>query len=155
MSDRKYLDVGEFQRLGFLQEANRLFFHLHGLALEITMVDEEGWSEESSFVLRIADAIHEAEETGPNARSYRALAREIADRLHPPGSVFLSGVWDVRDDPEGVVMGSWSEEQVDRAHAVAEERAHHTVARAEMFGAEQDDADADVEPFTFRWKPAA
>jgi N-acetyl sugar amidotransferase len=35
--DIKYMDIGEFRRLGFLQEANRLFFHPLGLVL-----DEDG-----------------------------------------------------------------------------------------------------------------
>lgn len=41
MSDEiKYLDVAEFRRLGYLQEANRLFFHPRGLALEIKVADD-------------------------------------------------------------------------------------------------------------------
>jgi hypothetical protein len=37
----KYMDLREFVDKGFLQEANRLFFHPHGLALEIK-VDDDG-----------------------------------------------------------------------------------------------------------------
>lgn len=35
----KYMAIREFQDLGYLQEANRLFFHPRGLALQIRMVD--------------------------------------------------------------------------------------------------------------------
>lgn len=37
----KSMDIAEFRELGFLQEANRLFFHPHGLALMI-MRDAKG-----------------------------------------------------------------------------------------------------------------
>jgi hypothetical protein len=35
MKDIKYMTTEDFRRLGFLQEANRKFFHPLGLALEI------------------------------------------------------------------------------------------------------------------------
>lgn len=41
MALMKKIDVKEFHDFGFLQEANRQFFHPLGLALEI-VVDEEG-----------------------------------------------------------------------------------------------------------------
>lgn len=57
----KYMDIGEFQKLGYLQEVNRRFLHPLGLALEIRgEEDGAGWE--------------------------------------------LGGVWDYRDDPEGVVF---------------------------------------------------
>lgn len=37
----KKIDIKEFRELGFLQEANRQFFHPLGLALEIS-IDENG-----------------------------------------------------------------------------------------------------------------
>lgn len=37
----KYMDIEEFRELGFLQEANRQFFHPLGLALEV-VVDADG-----------------------------------------------------------------------------------------------------------------
>lgn len=55
----KYMDPAEFQKLGYLQEVNRLFLHPLGLALEV----------------RIGD-----------------------------GGVTLSGIWDYRDDPEGICV---------------------------------------------------
>lgn len=36
----KRLPIVEFRALGFLQEANRLFFHPHGLALEVVVGDD-------------------------------------------------------------------------------------------------------------------
>jgi hypothetical protein len=57
----KRIDIKEFQEFGYLQEANRQFFHPLGLALEV-IVNEE------------------------------------------TGEVTMGGIWDFRDDPEGVVF---------------------------------------------------
>lgn len=60
--DIKRMGIAEFREFGFLQEANRLFFHPLGLALEIEIDDETG-------------------------------------------EMRLGGVWDYRDDPEGMEYG--------------------------------------------------
>jgi hypothetical protein len=39
MREIKYLSLRDFVQLGFLQEANRQFFHPHGLALEVRTDD--------------------------------------------------------------------------------------------------------------------
>lgn len=39
--DIRYMDIKEFRDVGFLQEANRLFFHPLGLALDVN-VDADG-----------------------------------------------------------------------------------------------------------------
>jgi hypothetical protein len=57
----KYFDLDEFKNEGWLQEANRLFFHPRGLALTVDF--ENG---------------------------------------HVTG---FTGIWDYRDDPEGVLFG--------------------------------------------------
>ena len=91
------MDIAEFQRLGYLQEANRLFFHPLGLALEITTPTEEG---------------------------------------EPPA--FISGVWDYRDDPEGMVFGGeylTGDDARTKAANVATERQRHTEARIALLGA--------------------
>ena len=59
MDDIKRIDVKEFREKGFLQEANRKFFHPLGLALEVIINDDTG--------------------------------EEI-----------LGGIWDYRDDQEGM-----------------------------------------------------
>ncbi len=38
------MDIEEFQKSGFLQEANRLFFHPLGLALEVFVDDAEDYT---------------------------------------------------------------------------------------------------------------
>jgi hypothetical protein len=42
MMDIKYLDLTEFREGGYLQEVNRRFFHLLGLALSVNVDDETG-----------------------------------------------------------------------------------------------------------------
>lgn len=59
--DVKKMTIEEFVEKGYLQEANRRFFHLLGLALEVTIDDN--------------------------------------------GKRTISGVWDFREDPEGIYYG--------------------------------------------------
>jgi hypothetical protein len=138
----KHIPIEEFRRLGFLQEANRLFFHPHGLALEVTVVDEDGWDADSTKVIEMAFALAEPGET--RAASV-ARAIKVLNQLHPPGSVFISGVWDARDDPEGVLFGRWEDDDVAKAAAVRYERDRHRAARSRLFG----EGDSDVEPLDF------
>lgn len=86
--DIKRMDIREFRSEGFLQEANRLFFHPLGLALEVNVEDD--------------------------------------------GTETLGGVWDYRDDPEGVAFGS---DMIDpeKIRKVEDERARHVAARRTMF----------------------
>lgn len=91
MSDGiKRIDIKEFREVGFLQEANRLFFHPLGLALEVVVDDD--------------------------------------------GAESLGGVWDYRDDPEGIVYGA---DTIDagKARYVAECSDAHADARRALFGA--------------------
>ena len=55
----KWMDIKEFREKGYLQEANRVFFHPLGLALAIRQNDD--------------------------------------------GTEDIAGLWDYRDDPEGIV----------------------------------------------------
>jgi len=81
MSDEiKRINIKEFCEFGFLQEANRLFFHPLGLALEATIEWPEGITEEEK-------------------KKYNS---EIE---HPNAIWSLGGVWDYRDDPEGMLFG--------------------------------------------------
>jgi hypothetical protein len=89
----KYINIKEFRERGYLQEANRRFFHPLGLALEITVDDKTG------------------EET-------------------------LSGVWDYREDPEGMTFGSpdnYGLNPMKAANVDGEIRAH-AKARKAIFG---------------------
>lgn len=90
MTEPKRIDIKEFRALGFLQEANRQFFHPLGLALEV-VVEEDG-------------------------------------------SERLGGVWDYRDDPEGIL---YSDDQLsaEKARRVKAERDSHVGPRIALIKA--------------------
>jgi hypothetical protein len=89
MSDINYMNIAEFRKLGFLQEANRLFFHPLGLALEIVVNDD--------------------------------------------GSEQLGGVWDYRDDLEGIMFGP-DVIDIEKIKNVDQEYDKHDQFRCAMFG---------------------
>ena len=78
---RNYMAIEEFKELGYLQEVNRLFFHPRGLALEVAHDDVK-----LSILQRLVQIVQ------------RLLHRHL-DR----GPWRLSGVWDYRHDPEGII----------------------------------------------------
>jgi len=89
LSDKiKRMDIKEFKNLGFLQEANRLFFHPLGLALEIVIQND--------------------------------------------GTYRLGGMWDYREDSEGIMFDSKALSKEKAAH-VAAERSIHSEARKKLF----------------------
>lgn len=87
--DIKYMDIKEFREAGFLQEANRLFFHPLGLALEVGIDDDTGVE-------------------------------------------FLAGIWDYRDDPEGMVYGAGVIDSAKKYNVEREAYRHHD-ARVKLF----------------------
>jgi hypothetical protein len=93
------IDIKEFREIGFLQEANRLFFHPLGLALEVTQDADD--------------------------------------------SERLSGIWDYRDDPEGVIFvdGVINKQKIARVEV---EKNQHFYARAQLF------AGPNIQPFEYR-----
>lgn len=115
-----YIDIQEFRELGFLQEVNRLVLHPCGLALQAS----SPWSlEQLAELLRTADI-----ELGPRAlvRLHKVLGY---DRWT------LTGVWDYRHDPEGVVFSDLTEDDdATRARHVVEETGRHLIARQALFG---------------------
>jgi hypothetical protein len=91
------MDIAEFRRLGYLQEANRLFFHPLGLALEVVREED--------------------------------------------GRESLSGIWDFREDPEGLAFGIGVDApEPQKAVFVALQREQRRVAREVLFGG------SDVQP---------
>jgi hypothetical protein len=98
VSDINYLDIAEFRELGFLQEANRLFFHPLGLALEVVVNDD--------------------------------------------GTEKLGGIWDYRDDPEGIIFGP-DVIDVEKIQNVTDEYDKHDTFRCAMFGSSDPVQSAD------------
>jgi hypothetical protein len=134
----KHMDLGEFRDLGFLQEANRQFFHPLGLALE--------WNDGIN-AKGIAEAIKRIVETQPeSSAAYMHKAGHLTDARAMVIEVItelgldkprLSGVWDYRDDPEGMEFG-WEhmphDEVIQKWINVSEEFVRHVPARRARFG---------------------
>lgn len=135
----RYMDMQEFQEGGFLQEANRQFFHPLGLALEWT----DGWKREGLEKLVIRK-MKEAEAAFGRALPESAkidkdkldllwaFVQEIGlDKPH------IKGVWDYRDDPEGMSF-AWDrmdhDEVIRKWISVSEEFTRHVPARRALFG---------------------
>jgi hypothetical protein len=163
----KHLDIKEFRELGFLQEANRLFFHPHGLALEVRVIDSDWTDEEIAesewMQARMGEIFHalrrdpevvkrfvaEGHEPALDGNALEEAARAVCRALWPKGSQFLSGVWDYREDPEGVVFGDG--ETRANAERAAQERRRHYAARSKLFTGREDVPPGclDVEPLDF------
>lgn len=169
MADIKYVDLAEWQKLGGLQEANRLFFHTHGWALEATIVEESGDRKmreriQKALAKHAGGSPYDPARDDPDylAGSYSKIVEDILEALYPIGSVRLSGIWDYSDDPEGVVFGSWPEEYVAKAEAVHAKRLAHFKARSAMFRGDDgpwraprdpgEEDESDIEPFDYVWE---
>ncbi|MCM3257110.1 hypothetical protein M3664_04845 [Paenibacillus lautus] len=93
MSDPKYIDIKEFREKGYLFEANRMFFHPLGLALEI--------------------------------------------KFDEAGNETLGGIWDYRDDPEGMLYDDntmKSEVAKKKALHVNKELSEKALVRKKKYG---------------------
>jgi hypothetical protein len=94
----KYIDIKEFREQGYLQEANRTFFHPLGLALEVNILED--------------------------------------------GTEYISGIWDYRDEPEGIYYDLKNSDQErinsfrENAIHVEIERQHKTHTRYNILGFE-------------------
>lgn len=107
----KHIDITEFREVGFLQEANRLFFHPRGLALEVTICDHC----EGSGI-----------EPGTNGIMCQAGDLDCNGR-----GEWISGVWDYRDDPEGVIFGP-DQLSFEKAKTVQAQLFNHLNAREKL-----------------------
>ena len=65
-------------------------------------------------------------------------------KRHDDGTITLDGVWDLRDDPEGIYFGNLDEGDGERIAKIAAEREKHRPHRERFF-----DAASDVEPIGF------
>lgn len=151
----KHIDIAEFRDIGFVYEGNRQFFHPHGLALEITIVDSEGWTEDNERVKMMAEAIMsrmygtlvdvDAAAEADMRRECVELAIAAMMAIYPPGSQHISGVWDYRDDKEGIIFGEATEDGEQKAARVLAERERHRAFRSALFDREGE-IDSDIEP---------
>lgn len=131
MSEIKYMEVDEFVSVGFLQEANRLFFHPRGLALAVGVLGEE---EFDSWLDAVTETFIDETRDGLRTSVRQAIRDLVAVTGHRPGRR-LHGVWDYRSDPEGVIFddGILSRR---KAIEVGEELARHVPARVNLWGSQ-------------------
>lgn len=122
MTDVKRIDIKEFRAIGFLQEVNRQFFHPLGLALEV--VTEKCSNCKGEGEHRSHPGV------GPQTVGQEAVGKTYVCPVCGGDGLTerLGGVWDYRDDPEGMVYGDDMMEETKRL-AVKEERDSHIGAR--------------------------
>lgn len=92
MSDIKHLDIAEFRSLGYLQEVNRQFFHPLGLAFEVVVNTCEACRGRGRRAV-----------SGPGAGVDDDIEVTCPD-CHEGEVVRLGGIWDYREDPEGILF---------------------------------------------------
>ncbi len=150
----KHADINKLRDLGFIQEANRLFFHPHGLALEVTVVtDEQGdraystvslLADDKATLDQLIDAERERRSEVDDNSDLDALSHRIAEaKHHAVGDAWISGVWDFREDPEGILFGDLPDDKAKKAESVASYRRLYRGAREALFGG------TDVEPLDY------
>jgi hypothetical protein len=81
--------------------------------------------------------ITEFRETGflqeTNRLFFHPLGLSLETLTEEDGTEHLGGIWDYRDDPEGMVFGMGMD--ADKAERVYDELAFHAQARIKLFGA--------------------
>lgn len=87
------LPIETFVDEGYLQEVNRLLLHPLGLALEVSKV-----ASEADEIKRVQLGLEQLVEDGASAKE---MAEALIDDLRPM-VLHLSGIWDCRDDLEGI-----------------------------------------------------
>jgi hypothetical protein len=114
MSDIRRIDIREFRELGWVHEINRLLLHPAGLALEVETISCAAC----------------------NGNGKRGDKHERCETCGATGQVeILGGVWDYRDDPEGMLFGDdlLSAEKAKRIATLLEERRAARIERCGYF----------------------
>lgn len=119
----KYIDLKEFHDFGYLQEVNRQFLHIFGLALELRSYK----AAELERIIRhfLADDVDDR-----TVEDVRQLLRHFGIA---PSIVSLGGVWDYRDDPEGIRYADGVIEPA-KTERVWKERGRLALSRMEHLG---------------------
>lgn len=129
----KYLDLREFLDGGFLQEANRQFFHPLGLALEIRGHQSCATCGDETFKSDAGNLYHVQ-----HSAKLKHYDHQVVEEVFTPTA--LSGIWDYREDPEGMVFGGDYDlskpEHRAKAMNVSEEFERHAETRRHLWGNE-------------------
>lgn len=131
------MPVSEFRRLGYLQEVNRRLLHPLGLAIEVGRATEP-----TRRILLTEPAVEALRELIGRIRILdpdRAGAMDDLEALVDagevlqPGDEILSGIWDCRDDPEGIIFGDGLID-AEKARLVTDEINLRSLARVASLG---------------------
>ncbi len=114
----KRMDIIDFQNQGFLQEANRQFFHPLGLALEIVL-NKNRW-EAFWYYIKFA---------------FRFLVKDNS-------LARLGGIWDYSDDPEGMLFS----DSIMKTESVKEKAIHVEILRKEKERVRQENFGFVIQP---------
>lgn len=121
--DVKRIDIAEFRKRGFLQEVNRQFFHPLGLALEVVIEDE-------CIVCGGSGKGPEPRRQDPTCGACNASGKRPPEEVEEQ----LGGIWDYRDDPEGILFGGDLTVDPSYVATVEAERKRHVKAREALLG---------------------
>lgn len=110
----KKMPVADFVAGGYLQEVNRRLLHPLGLALEVTVAADpvHRLLLPESAMVALKAIVEKAHGIDDDVRAWFADAFDEAEH----DDRWLSGIWDCRDDPAGIVFAP---EALDPAKAYA------------------------------------
>lgn len=129
MGDINYISIEEFRDFGFLQELNRKFLHPMGLAVEVRLADEKSAAQVSDRIRQaVADDVEDPEAV---ARIVDRVMAVLDDQECLQSR--LGGIWDYRDDPEGIVYGD-DIIDADKANRVMRHRVDMAMVRYKALG---------------------
>lgn len=112
--DIKRMPIKEFRGAGYLHEVNRLVLHPLGLAMEVQVVKEDTIrldlrAADVKLFEEISRAVGDAVAEKLSTKQLEQLAALLARIENAPGfeagDEILGGVWDYREDPEGIDYG--------------------------------------------------
>ena len=136
MTQPKRITPAEFRAAGLLQEVNRQFLHPLGLALEV-IAPADGKESPVSLekaVANVIDAFGRELEFADEYLSPMCVTALSELILAHERSTRFGGVWDYRDDPEGIGFGR-EPLNVDAIIEVDRLRESKREAREKLFGA--------------------
>lgn len=144
----KYIDPEEFREEGYLQEVNRRFLHPLGLAIEV-FASKPG-EERVHYALVTSSDLDYLRSLLPDAPEVVSddadeevlnlvrMYKRIDHAIEQSRTTVFRGVWDYRDDPEGMNFAFNSEDEKDafanRADNITKEWRNRRRARVEALG---------------------
>ena len=123
------ISIKKFREEGYLQELNRRFLHILGLALEVIIIDEDIDIENIKEKVKKAEIFDKKEKD-----ILYTLLNKVEDHY------CLGGIWDYRDDPEGMIFGEYmykdekNKDMEKKAEKVKEECFEKLDNRMDRFG---------------------